>query len=104
MNTDYTEQTHSNNISTKTSPSQNRDQYFNNVEWLQLLDPVVLDLIKDPNMVNVQNKILTVVFWDISGLAQESSLKSYPVELEEDTGDILVNSNGIDDDDDKTKK
>jgi hypothetical protein len=34
----------------------------------------------------------------------ESSLKSYSVELEEDTGDILVNSNGIDDDDDKTKK
>jgi class 3 adenylate cyclase len=70
MNTDYTEQTHSNNIATKTSLSQNsRDQYSNNVEWLQLLDPVVLDLIKDPNMVNVQNKILTVVFWDISGFS-----------------------------------
>jgi hypothetical protein len=69
MNTDYTEQTHSNNISTKTSPSQNRDQYFNDAKWLQLLDPVVLEQIKDPNMLNVQNKILTVVFWDISGFS-----------------------------------
>jgi class 3 adenylate cyclase len=72
--TDYTEQTHSNNIATKnkTSPSRNRDQYSNNnnTEWLQLLDPIVLEQIKeDPNMANVQKKILTVVFWDISGFS-----------------------------------
>jgi adenylate cyclase len=65
--TDYTKQTHSNNIATnKASPSQNRGQYSNNTGWLQLLDPIVLEQIKDPNMANVQNKILTVVFWDIS--------------------------------------
>jgi hypothetical protein len=68
---------------------QNRNQYSND-EWLELLeeifvfdesspeykkihinlekyvDPVVLEQINDPDLINVQNTILTGVFWDIS--------------------------------------
>ena len=68
---------------------QNRNQYSND-EWLKLLeeifvfdesspeyikihinsenyvDPVVLEQINDPDLINVQKTILTGVFWDIS--------------------------------------
>ena len=68
---------------------QNRNQYYND-EWLKLLeeifvfdesspeyikihinsenyvDPVVLEQINDPDLINVQKTILTGVFWDIS--------------------------------------
>jgi class 3 adenylate cyclase/plastocyanin len=33
------------------------------------VDPVVLEQIRDPELVTMQNKILTVVFWDISGFS-----------------------------------
>jgi adenylate cyclase len=33
------------------------------------VDPVVLDQIQDPELVTMQNKILTIVFWDISGFS-----------------------------------
>ncbi|HEY9385818.1 MAG TPA: adenylate/guanylate cyclase domain-containing protein [Nitrososphaeraceae archaeon] len=33
------------------------------------VDPVVLDQIRDPELVTMQNKILTIVFWDISGFS-----------------------------------
>jgi hypothetical protein len=68
---------------------QNRNQYSND-EWLELLeeifvfdessseykkihidlekyvDPVVLEQINDPDLINVQKTILIGVFWDIS--------------------------------------
>jgi adenylate cyclase len=33
------------------------------------VDPVVLEQIQDPELVTMQNKILTIVFWDISGFS-----------------------------------
>ena len=33
------------------------------------VDPVVLEQIRDPELVTMQNKILTIVFWDISGFS-----------------------------------
>lgn len=33
------------------------------------VDPVVLDQIRDPELVTMQNRILTIVFWDISGFS-----------------------------------
>lgn len=33
------------------------------------VDPVVLEQIQDPELVTLQNKILTVVFWDMSGFS-----------------------------------
>jgi class 3 adenylate cyclase/plastocyanin len=33
------------------------------------VDPVVLEQIRDPELVTLQNKILTIVFWDISGFS-----------------------------------
>ena len=33
------------------------------------MDPVVLEQIQDPELVTMQNKILTIVFWDISGFS-----------------------------------
>ncbi len=31
--------------------------------------PVVLEQIRDPELVTMQNKFLTIVFWDISGFS-----------------------------------
>jgi class 3 adenylate cyclase len=43
------------------------------------VDPVVLEQIRDPELVTLQNKILTVVFWDISGFSVLcESLQSHP--------------------------
>jgi class 3 adenylate cyclase/plastocyanin len=33
------------------------------------VDPVVLEQIRDPELVTMQNKILTIVFWDLSGFS-----------------------------------
>jgi class 3 adenylate cyclase/plastocyanin len=33
------------------------------------VDPVVLEQIRDPELVTLQNKILTIVFWDLSGFS-----------------------------------
>jgi Adenylate and Guanylate cyclase catalytic domain len=33
------------------------------------VDPIVLEQIRDPELVTMQNKILTIVFWDISGFS-----------------------------------
>jgi adenylate cyclase len=33
------------------------------------VDPIVLEQIQDPELVTMQNKILTIVFWDISGFS-----------------------------------
>jgi class 3 adenylate cyclase len=33
------------------------------------VDPVVLEQIRDPELVTLQNKILTIAFWDISGFS-----------------------------------
>ena len=33
------------------------------------VDPVVLEQIRDPELVTMQNKTLTIVFWDISGFS-----------------------------------
>ena len=33
------------------------------------VDPVVLEQIRDPELVTMQNKVLTIVFWDISGFS-----------------------------------
>lgn len=33
------------------------------------VDPVVLEQIQDPELVTMQNKILTIVFWDMSGFS-----------------------------------
>jgi class 3 adenylate cyclase/plastocyanin len=33
------------------------------------VDPIVLEQIRDPELVTLQNKILTIVFWDISGFS-----------------------------------
>ena len=33
------------------------------------VDPAVLEQIRDPELVTMQNKILTIVFWDISGFS-----------------------------------
>jgi adenylate cyclase len=33
------------------------------------VDPVVLEQIQDPELVTMQNKVLTIVFWDISGFS-----------------------------------
>ena len=33
------------------------------------VDPVVVEQIRDPELVTMQNKILTIVFWDISGFS-----------------------------------
>lgn len=33
------------------------------------VDPVVLEQINDPDLINLQNKILTGIFWDISGFS-----------------------------------
>ena len=33
------------------------------------VDPIVLEQIQDPELVTLQNKILTVVFWDMSGFS-----------------------------------
>jgi adenylate cyclase len=33
------------------------------------VDPVVLEQIRDPELVTMQNKMLTIVFWDISGFS-----------------------------------
>jgi class 3 adenylate cyclase len=60
MNIDYSKEIHLNTEATKVSSPKHRDQTSNTAEWLQLLDP---------NLVNMQNKILTLVFWDISGFS-----------------------------------
>jgi adenylate cyclase len=42
------------------------------------VDPVVLEQIRDPELVTMQNKILTIVFWDLSGFSVLcENLKSY---------------------------
>ena len=42
------------------------------------VDPVVLEQIRDPELVTMQNKILTIVFWDLSGFSVLcEKLKSY---------------------------
>jgi adenylate cyclase len=69
MNIDYSKEIHLKTTATKISSPKHKDQTSNTAEWLQLLDPVVLEQINDPNLVNVQNKILTLVFWDISGFS-----------------------------------
>jgi class 3 adenylate cyclase/plastocyanin len=33
------------------------------------VDPVVLEQIRDPELVTMQNKVLTIVFWDLSGFS-----------------------------------
>jgi class 3 adenylate cyclase/plastocyanin len=60
--------------------------YENSVEFKRMhtslekyVDPVVLEQIRDPELVTMQNKILTVVFWDISGFSVLcESLQSHP--------------------------
>jgi class 3 adenylate cyclase/plastocyanin len=60
--------------------------YENSVEFKKMhtslekyVDPVVLEQIRDPELVTMQNKILTVVFWDISGFSVLcESLQSHP--------------------------
>jgi hypothetical protein len=44
---------HLNTEATKVSSPKHTDQTSNTAEWLQLLDPVVLEQINDPNLVNM---------------------------------------------------
>jgi hypothetical protein len=53
MNIDYSKEIHLNTEATKVSSPKHRDQTSNTAEWLQLLDPVVLEQINDPNLVNM---------------------------------------------------
>lgn len=38
------------------------------------VDPVVLEQIRDPELVTMRNKILTIVFWDLSGSVRNSRI------------------------------
>ena len=48
------------------------------------VDPVVLEQIRDPELVTMQNKVLTIVFWDLSGFSVLcEKLKSHKELIEE---------------------
>jgi hypothetical protein len=50
-------------------PEGSRESKRTHTSLEKYVDPVVLEQIRDPELVTMQNKTLTIVFWDISGFS-----------------------------------
>lgn len=70
---------------------------------IRFVDPIILEIFNDPNLDIFRNKVLSIVFWDISGFSYLCELlKNEPYlivgflrEFFNEANNVIHNSNGI---------